>query len=506
MKEFYFSVLFLFLVLLLSGQANLEEAIQVNSYLGEDLADKLNLKAIANSDGIIAVIWEDERNGLSELYFQLVDTEQKNIGANLNLAPGYTVEEDQYDIAALSNGNFVVSWSGAISGQENVYFSIIDPSGQIIIENQLLPKGETISANAYPTLENLWDDSFILGFVEDDFSEPAIRAQRFDYNGQALGERILIDSLTRGDDFEHVDIAVNDDQEILFVYQREVGIRDFDIAAVILDESFEIKATNLQVNAVEGEAKNPTCVSLSDNDFLIFWLDTRENFTGSVYGQAVTPSAQTTGTQRNIDSGTGTLISSRYPRALRLGTNIAISNVRSSSILSFVRKDLRPRTHDQYQGTLPYPVLVNGEIGAVHLQSLLSNFNGGIGAKIILQIDSDEYQINDDENSASELVRDYEFSPEGRGVVIWNDLKNNLSSGFAQRIAPDNSLAGGAISISDGRSSAYTTAIAEDGHFAIYFAEIANFQTTWVINFYDPSGDLIRRRVLGTEDGTAIIG
>ncbi|MEM9896893.1 MAG: hypothetical protein AAF789_11025, partial [Bacteroidota bacterium] len=506
MKAVYFIILSLFSVLLLRGQVNLDEAVQINSYLGEDLADKRNPKAITNKDGIIAVIWEDERNGLNELYFQLINTGLKRIGANLNLAPGYTVEKNQYDLAALSNGNFVVTWSGAISGRENVYFSIIGPTGQVIIENQLVPKGETISANAYPAVENLWDNTFILGFVEDDFSEPAVRAQRFDYNGQAIGERLLLESLARGDDAENIDIAVNDDKEILFVYQREVGIRDFDIAAVVLDENLKIQGTNLRVNSVEGEAKNPTCVSLLDNDFLIFWLDTREDFTGSVYGQALKASGQKTGRQRKVGTGMGTLITNRYPRALRLGTRIGISNVRSSSIISFVSKELRSPTHDQYEGDLPFPVLVNGEVGAVHLQSILSNFNGGIGAKVILQINEDEYRVNDDQNSVSETVRAYEYSPEGRGIVIWNDLKNGLSSGFAQRIAPDNSLAGDPISVSSGRSSSYTTAIAKDGHFAIYFAEIANFQTTWVINFYAPDGSLIRRKVLGTEDGTAIIG
>lgn len=506
MKTAYLFATFLFSVLLLNGQANLENAIRVNSYLGDGLATKYNPKAIANSDGIIAVIWEDERNGLNELYFQLLDADHKLIGSNQNLAPDYIVEKDQYDLAALSNGNFVITWSGAISGNSEVYFTIIDPTGEVVLENQLLPRGEMITANAYPAVEALWDESFILGFVEDDYSNPAVRLQRFNYQGEPMGDRLLLESLPKGDDALNVDIAINAEKEILVVYQREVGILDYDIAAVILNKSLKVQGTNLQVNEVEGEAKRPTCVDLSDNNFAIFWVDTRDSYTGTLHGQRVRPDGTTRGSQRDYGSGSGTLYTNRYPRALRLGTDVAVNNLRSSSTISIVREDLRPRTYDQYDGNFPYPVIVDGEIRGVHVQGIITNFSGDIAAKIILQIDDKAYGVNDDKNSFSNTAVAYEFSPEGRGVIIWTDIVAEKTIGFAQRIAPDNTLLGDPITVPKQSAGPYDLAVAEDGSFAVYFAEIKDRNTTWVINFYDANGGLKTRKVLGTEGGTANIG
>lgn len=507
MKVSFLTTVLLFAVLLLKGQVNLEEAIQVNSYLGENLAPKHYPKAIANEAGIIAVVWEDERNARNELYFQLMDTRQRRIGNNVNLAPGYAVEEDQYDLTALSNGNFLVTWSGAISGSDNVYFTIISPAGQVVVETQVLPRGDNISNNAYPAVQDLGDDTFLLAFVEDDFSDPAVRLQRFDYGGQAIGETLLIESLPRGDDALNIDMTVNNDQEILLVYQREVGILDYNIAAVVLNKNLEVQGTNLRVNQETGEAKNPTCVTFHTGEFAIFWLDTRSSYTGTIYGQKVNAQAENFGTQRNIgvSSPTGNLLNNRYPRALRLGNVVAVSNISSSRSLSFVWEDLRARSRDNYEGNLPYPVLVDGAVGGVHLQGIASNFEGGIGRRIVLQLENDQYLVNDDQNSISELIREFEFSPEGNGVIVWTDISDGKQVGFAQRIASDNTLLGDPIKISRERSGSFEVAIADDGSFAIYYAEIEDRQTTWGIKFYDPEGKFIRRKNLGTEDGTANI-
>ncbi|MEO0340521.1 MAG: hypothetical protein AAF242_15090, partial [Bacteroidota bacterium] len=506
MKATYFIWTFLFINSLLYGQADLAEAIQVNSDLGSDLALKQNPKAIANDDGIVAVIWEDERNGLNELYLQLIDDRQRMVGSNLNLSSSYKVERDQYDLTALSNGNFLVSWSGTISSSDNVYFTIIDPEGEVVLENQLVPKAENISNNAFPAVAALGDNRFVLGFVEDDFSDPAVRAQLYDYDGQAIGDRLLIESLPRGDDALNIDIAVNNSKEILVVYQREVSFRDYNIAAVVLDENLQLQSTNLKINEVEEEGKNPSAIALSDGNFAIFWLDTRASSRGNTYGQKLTPSAEPTGPQRAlVSTSSGTVITNRYPRVLRLGDRIGVSNARSSTAITLVDEDLDLIQNDQYEGVLPFPVAVNNEIGAVHLQGIVSNFTVGGSEKVILQIEDDQTRINNDQNSFSESIRELAFSPEGNGVVIWDDLRNGKQYGFAQRIAPDNTLLGDPITIPRERSSSYEIAIAKDGSFAIYFAEIANFQTTWVIQFYDAEGNLLRRRKLGTEDGTANI-
>jgi hypothetical protein len=43
--------------------AQLENALRVNDYLGDDLGFKRNPKMAANADGALCIVWEDDRNG-----------------------------------------------------------------------------------------------------------------------------------------------------------------------------------------------------------------------------------------------------------------------------------------------------------------------------------------------------------------------------------------------------------------------------------------------------------
>ena len=69
------------------GQADLADARQINPYIGDDLATKRFPKAVSNRNGDIASIWEDDRNGLPQLFLQCTDTDRNLIGANINLMP-----------------------------------------------------------------------------------------------------------------------------------------------------------------------------------------------------------------------------------------------------------------------------------------------------------------------------------------------------------------------------------------------------------------------------------
>ena len=69
------------------GQADLADARQINPYIGDDLATKRFPKAVSNRNGDIASIWEDDRNGLPQLFLQCTDTDRNLIGASINLTP-----------------------------------------------------------------------------------------------------------------------------------------------------------------------------------------------------------------------------------------------------------------------------------------------------------------------------------------------------------------------------------------------------------------------------------
>ena len=62
-----------------------------------------------------------------ERYIQVLDKQLKPVGGNINLSPGMIIKKEDFDLTPLSNGDFVVSWSGAIEGNDQANYSIIQP-------------------------------------------------------------------------------------------------------------------------------------------------------------------------------------------------------------------------------------------------------------------------------------------------------------------------------------------------------------------------------------------
>lgn len=506
MKRTFFFLSIIFSCFLLRGQGDLSQAIRVNSYLGEGLADKGEPKAIANSAGRIAFAWEDQRNGYNELYFQILDERQQPVGANRNLSPGLSVEENQFDLAAMPDGSFVLSWSAEQTNDPQIYFAIIDPAGNWVLEPQILPEEEGSSGMNYPVVEALSDSSFVLAFIPDNYRQPTIQVQVFHRDGRPLTERVIVDELPKFDDFDYPDLAVNGRGEILLVYQREIDFLDSDIGAAVLDSDLNIIGSTLQINGVSGEAERPTCLAMEDNDFGVFWLDKRSENRGRVYGVKFTKAGKKSGSERNLGTLTGTVSSRRFPRAIRVGDQMAVANARSLNSLTFLYSSLQPRTSEFYEGYYLFPVAMGNQIEPVFTQGDLTNFYVGRRRKIVLQDGNQEMLINDDIHSYDEQHIEVAFAPNGTGLILWSNVKDGENIVYGQRVTAENQLDGEPFVVTHATSSLHDIAFAQDGSFAIYYVEIENRQTLYYINFYDSNAKLIRKKYFGIEDGTANIG
>jgi hypothetical protein len=190
---------------------------------------------------------------------------------------------------------------------------------------------------------------------------------------------------------------------------------------------------------------------------------------------------------------------------------MAVANARSITSITYLYSNLQPNTSKTYEGTHVYPVAMKNKIAPVSNRNHTSDGQhtsnvSFIGNRNIVLFDGNELiKVNDDQNSIDDYIVDVSIRPDGSGLVLWGDVKNEKMVVFGQRFSADNQPEGEPFELANAVTGHVDIAHAQDGSFAIYFLEFDNRQTSYYVSFYDSKGELIRTKYFGTKDGTAII-
>ena len=489
----------------LPSQQTLDTAIQINAYLGEDLANKRFPKAVTNSQGVMSVIWSDTRNGTPQLFLQLLDRDLSPIGPNQNLTPDQEILPEETDLVAMPNGHFFLTWVEGPSFRSVVYYTIIAPDGTSILPPRILETSLSDNEARFPAVTIAPDSTLILAYAANDLFAPTAEVQRLSWQGDLVGAAVTIDSLDTFDEFEYLDITAAPTGQILVTYERKTSSVDANIAAVILDNNLQPLRKRLQINDVTDEALRPACLTLPDNDeFAVLWVDTRTNFVGDIYYQRIQLDGRLIGNQRQIISANGGL-SSRRIIAFRFGEQIGFTMGSRLDEVHLLEEDLRIDRTLRMGGNDPYPVEINGAVNAVYARGIRVPKSVLGGQRIIVRNGDVSFDLNDDMHSASENIKASAFTTDGHGIVLWENLDQAERIVYGQRISPRNELIGTPFVVARGSLRSLDIDMAMDGSFAIYYDLLRDFQTFYRVRFFNAEGNLLRERELGMTSGTAVI-
>ncbi|WP_269769733.1 cadherin domain-containing protein [Flavisphingomonas formosensis] len=199
----------------LLGETNLQA--QIISSGGTKIGDQFAVNTITNglqtnsvvtglSGGGFVVAWEDSSNGLGEnsgsaIAAQIFDSSGNKVGSEFRVNTTTAGSQTQPEISALTNGNFVVSWtdpanSGDLKAQiytaAGVKVGVEFTLGSVTTGVQ----GDvSIAATAGGGFVAAWEDSSgTLG----DTSGTSIVVQAFDASGNAIGSETRINTATAG--------------------------------------------------------------------------------------------------------------------------------------------------------------------------------------------------------------------------------------------------------------------------------------------------------------------
>ena len=185
-------------------------------------------------------------------------------------------------VAALSGGGFVVAFRSNVSTSNDDIRAVRYDENGAPVGNSFKVNTTSSGYQAWPEIVGLVDGGFAITWVDgsqigDDVSISAIRAQQFDANGNALGDEFLVNSTTANGQSEPSISSLSDGGFVIAwtdssqtggdVSNRAIRAQRFDAAGAAVGDEFLVNSTTT------GGQSQPSVSHLSDGGFVVTWTD-----------------------------------------------------------------------------------------------------------------------------------------------------------------------------------------------------------------------------------------
>jgi len=175
--------------------------IIVNTATVGDHANDRNARVAGLSDGGFVVTWVSDGN--THVLAQLYDASGSPIGTEFQVSSNPAGSQNFQAVAALSDGGFVVAFSGGGGGGINGLFArIFDGEGNAVGDDFLV--SGTPLAGFYPSITELADGSFVISWMANagnvgETSGDNIYARVFDADGTPISDAIMLNQTAAGE-------------------------------------------------------------------------------------------------------------------------------------------------------------------------------------------------------------------------------------------------------------------------------------------------------------------
>lgn len=466
-----------------------------------------------NGSGNFVMVWEDERNGNLDIYFQRYDASGVRLGNNQKVNDdGGIVRQWFPSIAIDSRGNFVIAWVDYREGT-NSYFQRYDSSGVRQGNNQQANEetGRVSSADRFSSIAMDDSGNFVIAWVDDrNTVYHDIYFQRYNASGVKQG-----DNQKANDDAGNTwqgspAIAMRADSGN-FVMAWKSGT---DIYFQRFNSSGLRQGNNQKTNEVARQAwVNPLSISMNNSgNFVIAWTN-HDNGDFDIYFQRYDLSGAMLGNNQRVNNDAESPRQYNPSVAMDDNGNIAIA-WQGEKIGQRYRYDLYLQRYDTIGGSRGNNQRVNddAESAWIGFQSIAM---AGSGNFAIVWADdrhgnSDIYfqrydllgvrQGNnrpalDDTASARQRFPAIAMEASGNFVIAWVDGRNDDNYDiYFQRYDSSGGRRGSNQSVNEeAESGGQRPSIAVDGNgnFVIVWGDSRNSSTNTDIYFqrYDSFGD-----------------
>jgi len=385
-------------------------------------------------DGQIIVVWEDERNGNSDIYGQRFDADGNRIGINfkINNDIGSSIQILP-DVAVDGLSNFVITWADNRLGNYDIFVQRYDNTGTMLGQNFRVNDDITIQDQSEPTITMSEQGNFWIAWSDNRQLNPDIYLQKFDNNGTPNGINIKTN-----DDFasshQRCSWITQDGMGNYITTWEDERNENCDIYGIRFDSSGNFLGNNFRINddVTNGDQYYASVAANFYGDFVSSWTDGR-NSSFDIYAQRYLNNGLPIGNNFRVNDDTAQFVQ-WYP----------ITSCDSIGNIIIVWMDYRNNNPDIY--------------------GQLYNYQGNpIGTNFIVN----------DVVTGSQLYPFVARNRNGDFVVVWMDDRNGNFDIFAQRFDPLGNFVGSNFKVNDDISTSL------QGYPSVAIDLFGNFYITW---------------------------
>jgi hypothetical protein len=260
----------------------------------------------AMQGGDFVVSWYDYRNGHYDIYAQLHDGSGTALGSNFLVNDdGGSSEQYAPSVGGLLGGGFVVSWEDYRNGYADIYAQRYDGSGNALGSNFLVNNDGGGNYQYEPSIAALTGGDFVVTWEDDRYGDDDIYGQRYNGSGTALGSNFLVND-DGGSNGQYAPSVAGLSGGGFVVTWYDFRNWDYDIYAQRFSGSGVVLGANFLVNDDGGSSDQdyPDVAALPDGGFLVAWDDER-NGNWDVYAQFHDAAGSPVGGNFQVDDDPG---------------------------------------------------------------------------------------------------------------------------------------------------------------------------------------------------------
>jgi subtilisin-like proprotein convertase family protein len=261
-------------------------------------------------NGEFVVVWQSGPDGENpRIYGQRYDRNNIPIGDQFQVNTYAEVDSSQQypAVTGLSNGTFVVTWRSLGQQQDGsragVYGQRYDQEGQPL-GNEFRINSYTTLSQEFPSIAALDNGEFVVVWQseEQDGSSYGVYGQRYDNLGDSIGEEFLVNTHTSNYQGGASISTLSDGGFIITWSSLEQDGSGSGIYGQRYDNQGDPVGDEFQVNTyTDGSQKGGAVAGLVDGGFVIAWESESQN--GGVYGQQYDSNSQPVGNEFEISTG-----------------------------------------------------------------------------------------------------------------------------------------------------------------------------------------------------------
>lgn len=288
---------------------------QANTYTTND---QINVEIAGHADGSFTIVWSSAwQDGSSwSVQGQRFNADGSPDGGEFQLNTNTSGDQVHPHITALPNGGEVISWSDETSvgsGDHDLMMRVYDAAGNEVTAGPVRVNTTTAGTQYHWTEHGSpgagYDDgSFILTWSSQnvDGSGYAAVYQRFDANGDPIGNETRINTTTQND--QHTpSVTVLPNGNTVIVWSSDLGgATGWQVHSQTYDANFNPIGGETTVNTTSsGTQAWPDIVTLADGGYVVAWSsDTGDGSSWGVYAQQFDASGNAVGGERLINTYT----------------------------------------------------------------------------------------------------------------------------------------------------------------------------------------------------------